>query len=104
MSDVRKNGENAEVEQVVNGAEQTVRVHFDDSNMATHYANVANVGMSKDELTLLFGTNQTWGSVGAEIQIKLSSRIIMTPSVAKNLAETLQRVLAEYEEKVGKIV
>ncbi|WP_448204287.1 DUF3467 domain-containing protein [Azospirillum sp. sgz302134] len=104
MSDVRENGATADVEQVVNETEQTVRVRFDDSNMSTHYANVANVGMSKDELTLLFGTNQTWGSIGSEIEIKLSNRIIMTPSVAKNLAETLKRVLAEYEEKVGKIV
>ncbi|MDO8299079.1 DUF3467 domain-containing protein [Lacisediminimonas sp.] len=84
--------------------ERKVKVRFDDRNMASHYANVANVGMSKDEVTLLFGTNQTWGTVGDEIVIALSSRIIMTPSVAKNFAETLQRVLQEYETKVGKIV
>lgn len=86
------------------GDERKVRIRFDDSNMSSHYANVANVGMSKDEVTLLFGTNQTWGAIGEEIVIGLSSRIIMTPSVAKNFAETLQRVLAEYESKVGKIV
>ncbi|MBF0156829.1 MAG: DUF3467 domain-containing protein [Magnetococcales bacterium] len=83
--------------------EQQVRVRFDDREMVTHYANVANVGMSKDELTLLFGTNQTWGAIGEEIVIKLSARFIMTPSVAKNLADTLHRVLQEYEAKVGKI-
>ena len=84
-------------------AERQVRVRFDDRNMASHYANVANVGMSKDEGTVLFGTNQTWGTIGEEIVISLSSRIIMTPSVAKNLTETLQRVLQEYEKKLGKI-
>jgi hypothetical protein len=84
-------------------AERQVRVRFDDRNMASHYANVANVGMSKDEVTVLFGTNQTWGTIGEEIVISLSSRIIMTPSVAKNLTETLQRVLQEYEKKLGKI-
>jgi hypothetical protein len=83
---------------------RNVRVRFDDRQMASHYANVANVGMSKDEVTLLFGTNQTWGAVGDEIVIQLSSRIIMTPSVAKNFAATLQRVLQEYEDKIGKIV
>lgn len=83
---------------------RNVRVRFDDRQMSSNYANVANVGMSKDEVTLLFGTNQTWGAVGDEIVIQLSSRIIMTPSVAKNFAETLQRVLQEYEEKIGKIV
>ena len=85
-------------------AARNVRVRFDDRQMNSHYANVANVGMSKDEVTLLFGTNQTWGAVGDEIVIQLSSRIIMTPSVAKNFAATLQRVLQEYEEKIGKIV
>ena len=85
-------------------AARNVRVRFDDRQMTSHYANVANVGMSKDEVTLLFGTNQTWGAVGDEIVIQLSSRIIMTPSVAKNFVQTLQRVLDEYEKKIGKIV
>jgi hypothetical protein len=85
-------------------ASRNVRVRFDDQKMASHYANVANVGMSKDEVTLLFGTNQTWGAVGDEIVIQLSSRIIMTPSVAKNFVATLGRVLDEYEAKIGKIV
>lgn len=85
-------------------AARNVRVRFDDRQMNSSYANVANVGMSKDEVTLLFGTNQTWGAVGDEIVIQLSSRIIMTPSVAKNFVATLQRVLQEYEEKIGKIV
>lgn len=82
---------------------RSVRVRFDDRAMTSHYANVANVGMSKDEVTLLFGTNQTWGAVGEEIVIQLSTRVIMTPSVAKNFVETLQRVLNEYEQKIGKI-
>jgi hypothetical protein len=41
--------------------------------------------------------------VGEELVILLSSRVIMTPSVAKNFVGTLQRVLQEYEEKIGKI-
>lgn len=87
----------------IDAGSRNVRVRFDDRQMGSHYANVANVGMSKDEVTLLFGTNQTWGAVGDEIVIQLSTRIIMTPSVAKNFAATLQRVLAEYEDKIGKI-
>jgi Protein of unknown function (DUF3467) len=94
--------EPVEVEQQ-DAESRNVRVRFDDRQMTSHYANVANVGMSKDEVTLLFGTNQTWGAVNEEIVIQLSSRLIMTPSVAKNFVETLQRVLQEYEEKIGKI-
>ena len=89
--------------QVLDVGERKIRVRYDDKQLVSHYANVANVGMSRDELTLLFGTNQTWGAVGEEIVIQLSSRIIMTPSVAKNLLDTLQRVLQEYEARLGKI-
>jgi hypothetical protein len=101
MDDVVNQDSSAEVD---NEASRNVRVRFDDQKMTSHYANVANVGMSKDEVTLLFGTNQTWGAVGDEIVIQLSSRIIMTPSVAKNFVATLGRVLDEYEAKIGKIV
>lgn len=92
------------VEATAKTATRDVKVRFDDSNMTSNYANVANVGMSKDEVTLLFGTNKTWGAVKDEVVIELSSRIILTPSVAKSFAETLQRVLNEYEKQVGKIV
>ncbi len=94
----------ADVEKSTTQPTRDVRVRFDDSKMSSNYANVANVGMSKDEVTLLFGTNQTWGAVEDEVVIQLSSRIILTPSVAKSFSETLQRVLSEYEKQVAKIV
>lgn len=94
----------AAVEETAQKTTRDVRVRFDDSEMTSSYANVANVGMSKDEVTLLFGTNKTWGAVKDEVVIELSSRIILTPSVAKSFAETLQRVLNEYEKQVGKIM
>ena len=91
------------VEATAETTTRDVRVRFDDTNMSSNYANVANVGMSKDEVTLLFGTNKTWGAVKDEVVIELSSRIILTPSVAKSFAETLQRALNEYEKQAGKI-
>jgi hypothetical protein len=36
------------------------KVNWDDSNMSTSYANVCNVSSSREEVTLLFGTNQAW--------------------------------------------
>lgn len=104
MSEVKDQESAGQVEEVNAGGERKVRIRFDDRAMSSYYANVANVGMSKDEVTVLFGTNETWGAVGEEIVIKLSARVIMTPSVARNLAETLQRVLQEYESRVAKIV
>lgn len=107
MAEKKENKVEDKIQETVEAdAESTtrdVKVRFDDTDMSSNYANVANVGMSKDEVTLLFGTNKTWGAVKDEVVIELSSRIILTPSVAKSFAETLQRVLNEYEKQVGKI-
>lgn len=83
------------------GAVRDVKVRFDDANMTTAYANVANVGMSQDEVSFLFGVNRTWGAVGDSVTIELSNRIILTPAVARSFSETLQRVLAEYDRQMA---
>jgi len=36
------------------------RVNWDDSKMVTTFANVVNVLVTREELTILFGMNQTW--------------------------------------------
>lgn len=78
-----------------------VKVRFDDAGMTTSYANVANVGMSQDEVSFLFGVNRTWGAVGDSVTIELSNRVILTPAVARSFSETLQRVLAEYDRQMA---
>ena len=78
-----------------------VKVRFDDSKMTTSYSNVANVGMSQDEVSFLFGVNRTWGAVNDSVTIELSNRIILTPAVARSFSETLQRVLAEYDRQMA---
>ncbi len=78
-----------------------VRVRFDDSNMSSAYANVANVGISKDEVSFLFGMNRTWGAINDEVVIELSQRVIMTPSVARSFLQTLQRIMSEYDRQAG---
>ena len=37
-----------------------LQVRWDDANMTTSYANVVNVASTREEVTLFFGTNQTW--------------------------------------------
>ena len=82
-------------------AKRDVKVRFDDSKMSSTYANVANVGMSQDEVSFLFGVNRTWGAVDDAVNIELSNRVIMTPAVARSFCETLQRVLAEYDRQMA---
>jgi hypothetical protein len=83
------------------GNSREVRVRFDDASMHSSYANVANVGISKDEVSFLFGVNSTWGAINEEVVIELSQRVIMTTSVARSYMQTLQRIMAEYDRQAG---
>jgi hypothetical protein len=83
------------------GAGKSTRVKFDDSSMTSAYANVCNASSTREEVTLLFGTNQTWHTGGDELVIKLSNRIILSPYAAKRLATLLNNIMNQYEERYG---
>ena len=84
------------------GAQQP-KVKWDDADMSTSYANVCNVSSTREEVTLLFGTNQTWHSGGKEVTVELSDRIILNPYAAKRLTVLLNAVVKQYEERFGAI-
>lgn len=84
-------------------ARSAPKVHWDDSQMSTSYANVVNAVSSREEFTLFFGTNQTWNAQDQEVRVKLSDRIILNPHAAKRLLALLAAVVAEYERRFGKI-
>ena len=80
--------------------ETPTRVVWDDSQMATSYANVINVFSSREEFTFLFGTNQTWSlSESRELTVRLSNRIVLTPYAAKRLQALLAARIADYEQR-----
>lgn len=74
-------------------------VRWDGSEMQTGYANVCNVSSTREEFTLLFGTNQTWDPQSPRVQ--LSERIVLSPYVAKRLATLIDTVVEEYEKRWG---
>ncbi len=78
-------------------------VRWDDSKMTSTYANVCNVSSTREELTLLFGTNQTWHTGQQELTVLLNNRIILNPFAAKRLSVVLNNVLREYESRFGKL-
>lgn len=82
-------------------ANTQARIVWDDSNMRSSYANVANVAGGREEIVLLFGMNQTWHSGQKEIRVQLADRIVMSPYAAKRLSMMLNKVLADYEERYG---
>jgi len=77
------------------------KVRWDDSGMKTSYANVCNVASTREEVTLLFGTNQTWHSGMEEVSVRLSDRVILSPFAAKRLSMLLANVVGEYEKRFG---
>ncbi len=81
---------------------QPMEVTWDDSQMANSFANVVNVTSSREEVTLFFGTNQTWNLQGSKkLKVQLDNRIILTPFAAKRLSLLLGGVVQQYEARFG---
>lgn len=78
-------------------------VRWDDSNMSSSYANVCNVSSTREEVTLLFGTNQSWNPAQSEVVVNLSDRVTLNPFAAKRLSLLLNGVVAEYEKRFGEL-
>ncbi len=77
------------------------KVRWDDSKMINTYANVCNVSSTREEVTLLFGTNQTWHTGQKELTVQLSNRVILNPYAAKRLSMLLNNIVKEYENRFG---
>jgi hypothetical protein len=82
-------------------AQTTIR--WDGSKMRSTYANVCNVSSTREELTLLFGTNQNWHAGQKELTVDLSDRITLNPYAAKRLALLLMNTMTEYEKRFGEL-
>jgi hypothetical protein len=78
-------------------------IRWDGSKMASSYANICNVSSSREEVTLLFGTNQNWHAGQKELTVELSDRIILNPYAAKRLAVLLSNTMEEYEKRFGEL-
>jgi len=85
-------------------AAQQTTVRWDGSNMQSSYANVCNVSSTREEVTLLFGTNQTWQPANqAELSVQLTNRIILSPYAAKRMSILLNNIITEYESRFGEL-
>lgn len=77
------------------------QVKWDDSNMKSSYANVCNVMSTREEVVLLFGTNQTWQAAQRNLTVQLTDRIILNPFAAKRLSMLLANLIREHEARFG---
>ena len=87
----------------IESASVPIKPTWDDSTMQSSYANVCNVLGTREEITVLFGTSQSWQASSPGPSIKLSHRIVLTPYTAKRLAQMLEQGVREYEQRFGDI-
>jgi hypothetical protein len=80
-----------------------IKINWDAAQMKTSYANVCNVSSTREEVTLLFGTNQTWQTGQKELTINLTDRIILNAYAAKRLSLLLSNIVKEYETRFGEL-
>jgi hypothetical protein len=92
----------ADAAQEKKAATQTT-LRWDDSKMTSTYANVCNVSSTREEVTLLFGTNQSWHTGQKELTVQLTDRIILNPFAAKRLSLLLNNIIKEYENRFGEL-
>lgn len=78
-----------------------VQIRWDGTNMKSTYANVTNVSSTREEVTILFGTNKSWHNAHKELTVELSDRMILNPFAAKRLSILLNNVVNGYEEQFG---
>jgi len=81
-----------------------IKVNWDDSKMATTYANAVNASSTREEVSVFFGTNQSWNlGDDKELMIQLSDRMILNPYAAKRLTVLLAGIVKEYENRFGEL-
>jgi len=85
-------------------ADKVPTIQWDDSKMSTTYSNAVNASSTREEVSVFFGTNQTWNATqNGELKIELTDRIVLNPYAAKRLSLLLGGVVGEYEKRFGEL-
>jgi len=79
-----------------------LKIHWDRSNMKSNYADVFDISVSREEILLLFGVNQS-RIVGSRWTVQPSGCLILNPISAKRFATSLNNFIQEFESKFGPI-
>ena len=86
------------MEQQQQQQQQTIRITLDDAVAQGEYINFANIIHSPSEFVIDLGR-----IVPGRPDVKIYSRVIMTPLHAKQLLEALAHNIGLYEQKFGEI-
>ncbi|MBK5260895.1 MAG: DUF3467 domain-containing protein [Thermoanaerobaculia bacterium] len=86
------------MEQQTPPAAPTIRITLDDQTAQGDYVNFANIIHSPSEFVIDLGR-----MVPGRTDVKVYSRVIMTPMHAKQLLEALAQNISLFEQKFGEI-
>jgi hypothetical protein len=78
-------------------------IHWNDESMQTSYSNICNVAGTREEVSIFFGTNESWQAGKKPVEVRLDHRILITPYTAKRLHLLLENTLKQYESRYGVI-
>lgn len=81
------------------GAGSGTTVKWNVQNLKSSYVNFANANSTQEEVVLNFGMNNNWDRMASEVEIELTHRIVMSPFAAKRLAELLNKLVRQYEDR-----
>jgi Protein of unknown function (DUF3467) len=84
-------------------AQEQTTIRWEGADMRSTYANVCNVSSTREEVSVMFGTNKNWHPGQKELTIDLSDRMILNPYAAKRLAVLLMNTMNEYEKRFGEL-
>ncbi len=97
------NDEKVNAEQPAAEEQTQTTINWDGSNMRSTYANVCNVSSTREEVTLLFGTNKNWHAGQKDLTVELTDRMLLNPFAAKRMSQLLANTISEYEKLFGEI-
>ncbi len=84
-------------------AQQRGSIRLSYANAPLHYANLALVNTTPEEVVLNFGVNAVPPTPEREVTVEINNRIILSYPSAKRLALTLGNLISRYEEAHGVI-
>ena len=84
-------------------AQQRGSLRFNYANAPLHYANLALVTSTPEEVILNFGVSAVPPSPEREVTVDITNRIILSYPSAKRLAIKLGNIISRYEEAQGVI-
>jgi hypothetical protein len=82
-----------------------INITWNDDNIDSKYANIATVTATREEFFFLFGTHQNWRGAedGKNVEVQLSTRMVLNPYAAKRLLMILGQTIKAYEGRFGEV-